>query len=210
MLVIGAKGFAKEVLEIIVQNGDDENLCFYDDITPNFPDLLYNKYKVLKSEKEAKNYFEKVDNRFIIGIGNPSLRAKMYEKFTNLKGKPTTIISKNAEISSFGVEIGDACIVMSGVKISNDTKIQRGTMIYYNSVVTHDVKVGEFCEISPSVNILGGAKIGNKCHLATNSVIFPQIKVGNNTVIAAGSVVRENIPNNVMVAGIPAIIKKHF
>ena len=31
MLIIGAKGFAKEVLEILHQNGQTENLCFYDD-----------------------------------------------------------------------------------------------------------------------------------------------------------------------------------
>ena len=32
MLIIGAKGFAKEVLEILHQNGQTENLCFYDDV----------------------------------------------------------------------------------------------------------------------------------------------------------------------------------
>lgn len=32
MLIIGAKGFAKEVLEILHQNGETEDLCFYDDV----------------------------------------------------------------------------------------------------------------------------------------------------------------------------------
>lgn len=208
MLIIGAKGFAKEVLEIIVQNGDDKDLYFYDDISSDIPSKLYDQYPILKSEKEAKKYFREVSPEFVIGIGNPKLRKMMYEKFVQLGGRPSTIISKNAEIGSFGVEIGEACIIMSGVKISNDVKIKPGTMVYYNSVITHDVTIGEFCEISPSVNILGGVIIGDLCHIATSSVLFPRIKVGNNAVIAAGAVVKDNVLPHTMVAGILAVVKK--
>lgn len=208
MLIIGAKGFAKEVLEILIQNGDSKDVCFYDDISIDSPEKLYYKYNVLKSENEARDYFINVDNRFTIGIGNPELRYKMFEKFNKLGGKFTTIISKKTTIGSFAVEIGEGCIIMPGVIISNNVKIERGTMVYYNSIITHDVKIGEFCEISPSVNLLGGSTIGNKSHIATASVIFPRVSIGSNVVVAAGAIVNNDVPNNVLVAGIPAIIKK--
>lgn len=210
MLVIGAKGFAKEVLEILIQNGEDENLCFYDDINIYNHPKLYNRFPILQSLSEAERFFDKASNKFIIGIGNPILRKEMFEKFSNIGGTPVTIISKNAEIGSIGTNIGVGSIIMAGVKVSNDTEIGRGSIIYYNSVITHDVKIGEFCEISPSVNVLGGATIGNKCHLATASIIFPNIHVGNDAIIAAGSVVNKDVPPNTMVAGTPAVIKKRI
>lgn len=210
MIIIGAKGFAKELLEILHQNGETQNLCFYDDISNNFPDILYNKFKVLKSEKEAQKYFTSMENSFTIGIGNPKLRFSLYQKFEELGGVFTSIISKYAEIGSFGVKIGKGCNILGGVRISNDVKIGKGTMIYYNSIITHDVEIGDFVEISPGATLLGRCKVGNMTQIGAGAIIFPDVVVGNNCVIAAGAVVRENIPDNVMVAGVPAVIKKQI
>lgn len=208
MLILGAKGFAKEVLEILHQNGDTEKLCFYDDVSKDAPDVLFNQFKILKSEDEAKSYFENMDPRFTVGIGNPKLRKQLYEKFSKLGGKFTSVVSSNAEIGSYGVNIGEGCNILGGVRISNDVQIGKGTMIYYNSVITHDVRIADFCEISPSVTVLGRAEIGSNCQIFAGAIIFQDVKIGNNSVIAAGSVVRSDIPENVMAAGIPAVIKK--
>lgn len=39
-------------------------------------------------------------------------------------------------------------------------------------------------------------------------MILPGVKIGNNVVVAAGAVVTQDIPDNVLVAGVPAKIKK--
>lgn len=210
MLVVGAKGFAKEVLEILHQKGETENLCFYDDVSENAPDFLYGNFRVIKDLNTAEEYFEKEDPTFTIGIGNPKLRHLLFEKFTEIGGVYTSTISQNAEIGSFGVEIGDGCNILGGVKISNDVKIGAGTIVYYNSIITHDVVVGKFCEVSPDVKLLGRCIIGDFVQIGSGAVIFPDVTIGNNAVIAAGSVVRSNIPENVMVAGVPAEIKKEL
>ena len=57
MLVIGAKGFAKELLSIIYQNNSDERICFYDDISSDLPCLLFDKYEIINDLK-LKNYIE--------------------------------------------------------------------------------------------------------------------------------------------------------
>lgn len=210
MLIIGAKGFAKEILEILDQKNETENLCFYDDVNDDVPEKLYNEFPILKSLEEAKSYFKNISAEFTLGLGNPKLRKNLYEKFTNLGGKAITLFSQNCEIGSFGVSVAEGCNIMSGAKISNDVKIKKGCIVYYNSIITHDVEIGEFVEISPNVTILGRSKIGDFVHLATGSIIFPDIEIGNNSIIAAGSLVTTNVPENVMVAGVPAIIKKHL
>ena len=210
MLIIGAKGFAKEVLEILHQNGQTENLCFYDDVNDDLPENLFGQFPVLRTIEEAKTYFTQTSNQFVLGIGNPFLRKKLCDKFESIGGELSTVISKNAEIGSFGIQISSGCNILSGVKISNDVIIGKGTMVYYNSVITHDVKIGDFCEISPSTSILGRADIGNFVSIGAGSVIFPDVVIGSNSVIAAGAVVRNNVPENVMVAGIPAVVKKEL
>ena len=81
MIVIGAKGLAKEILEILKQENKLTNLAFYDDVNTDIGDLLFNQFPILKNEKSAKFHFENTDNEFTIGIGNPILRKKLYDKF---------------------------------------------------------------------------------------------------------------------------------
>jgi len=76
MLIVGAKGFAKEVLEVVRQLDELADLVFYDDINDDVHGALFGKFPILKSTEEVKVYFKTVDNRFTIGIGNPSLRKK--------------------------------------------------------------------------------------------------------------------------------------
>jgi len=50
--------------------------------------------------------------------------------------------------------------------------------------------------------------IGDYCFIGANAIILPGVEIGNNVVVAAGSVVTKNIPNNCIVAGNPAKIIK--
>ncbi|MFZ3273448.1 MAG: hexapeptide transferase, partial [Lutibacter sp.] len=86
MLVIGAKGFAKEVLEVVHQLNELENLVFYDDVNKDVSEKLFGQFPILKTIQEATNYFKTVDNRFTIGIGNPILRKQLYDKFITIGG----------------------------------------------------------------------------------------------------------------------------
>ncbi|WP_316817247.1 NeuD/PglB/VioB family sugar acetyltransferase [Pedobacter nyackensis] len=208
MLIIGAKGFAKDILEILQQNNELNQLVFYDDLNSDIEDELFGEFPIIKSTEEAEEYFSNVDTRFSIGIGNPDLRGKMYHKFTSLGGVLHSTISQKTDIGHYNVKMGQGCNILSGVKISNNVEIGMGTMIYYNSIINHDVVIGKFVEISPGAIVLGKCKIGNFTHIGSGAIILPEVIVGNHVKIAAGAVVTHNMPDHVMTAGVPAIIKK--
>jgi sugar O-acyltransferase (sialic acid O-acetyltransferase NeuD family) len=203
MLIIGAKGFAKEVLEVCFQNNSVENLAFYDDINNSDGEILFNQFPVLNSMDKAKYYFDVVDNRFTIGIGNPKLRKRMVEQFARIGGVLSNTISNSAQIGNFDVNLGLGANILSGVKISNSVKIGLCSIIYYNSIITHDVIIGDFVEISPGATILGRAQIKNNCQIGAGAVILPDIVIGENSIIGAGAVVTKNIPENTVVVGVP-------
>ena len=47
MLIVGAKGFAKEVLEVAHQLNKLDNLVFYDDVNEQVPVKLFGKFPIL-------------------------------------------------------------------------------------------------------------------------------------------------------------------
>ena len=210
MLIVGAKGFAKEVLETVHQLNQLDDLVFYDDVNDDVPEKLFGQFPVFRTIQEAIVYFKTIDNQFTIGIGNPLLRKQLYDKFTALGGVFTSTLSPLATIGIFDVKIGDGANVLSGAVFSNGTMLGKGCIVYYNSIITHDCTIGDFVEISPSVTLLGRCKIGSYSQIGSNTTILPDIKIGENVIIGAGSVVTKDLPNNCVAVGVPAKIIKEL
>lgn len=210
MIIVGAKGFAKEVLEVVHQLHQLENLVFFDDVNEDVIGELFGKFPILKNAKDVTDYFATIDNRFTIGIGNPVLRKRLYDKFITLGGVFTSTISPVANVGTYDVEIGSGTNILPGVIISNSSKIGMGCIVYYNSIITHDCNIGDFVEISPSVNLLGRCNVRAYSQIGSNATILPNLTIGKNVIVGAGSVVTKDVPDNCVVVGVPAKIIKEL
>ena len=210
MLVIGAKGFAKEMLEILHQNNNLKDLVFYDDVNSDIEDKLFGNFEVLKKPEDAINYFKNVSKEFVIGIGNPLLRYKLTQKFIGFGGELTSVISPFAKIGFYGIEIGNGANVLTDAIITSNIKIGTACLINKQVMIGHDVIIGDFVELTPGAKIGGHCKIGSFTFVGMNAIILPKIKLGKNVVVASGAVVTADVPDNCMVAGVPANIKKQI
>jgi sugar O-acyltransferase (sialic acid O-acetyltransferase NeuD family) len=204
MLVIGAGGFAKQLLPVIERLGLSNQVVFYDDYSNDTTSFISRNFRVIRSEVELKQYFDLGDLRFVNALGGPANRMLMHQKISKLGAIPTSLIDPISSISSCDVQIGSGCCILQQVVIEPSTCIGDGCLINLNSLITHDVSVGDFSEISPGVTILGAAKIGRSVFIGAGAIILPKIEVGDNCVIGAGAVVNRSVPSGHRVVGIPA------
>jgi acetyltransferase-like isoleucine patch superfamily enzyme len=70
--------------------------------------------------------------------------------------------------------------------------------------VCHDGSTLPFRKLYPSLEIAGKISVGDNVFIGTKVLILPNVTIGNNCVIAAGSVVTKDIPDNVVAGGNPA------
>lgn len=203
MVIVGASGHAKEVFDSC-QN--TENLHFFDNVTGYENPVLFDK-KIIQSFEELLEV--ETQKEFILGLGNVLHRYNLFQKFVSLGFNPNTIIAKNAQVST-SANLGEGLNIMSFVFIGPDSKIGKGSLINSHVSVHHDVSIGDFVEVSPGAKLLGNCSIGSFSTIGTNATILPKIKIGNNVIVAAGAVVTKDIPDNCMVAGVPATIKKEI
>ncbi len=200
MVIAGAGGHAKELISELNWSGYSASLFLFDN-TSDSHDQLYD-FPVLHTEKEVRNALL-VDNYFIIGVGEPRMRNSFYQKMMNFGALPYSLISRHAIIGIFDVNLGLGLNIMAGSVISASVKIGTGSLIHMHSSVHHDCIIGNFCELSPGCRVLGKASIGNFTSIGSNAVILPGVSIGSYVVIGAGSVVTKNVPDGVIVKGIP-------
>jgi len=177
MLIVGAKGFAKELLDVFFTLGQTENIVFFDNVSKEVPDLLFNQFLVLKTKEEVKSNFFHQDNHFVLGLGNPHFRSQMTLLFESWGGILTSIISPAANIGNFDVTIGAGATILAQSTISNTTYIGKGLLMYSNAIITHDCVLGDFVELSPGATLLGHCYIGAHSHIGANATVLTHVKV---------------------------------
>ena len=207
MLIIGAKGFAKEVIEVLIQDKYEDSIFLFDNVNPEVAGKLWDVYPILKSFSEVETYFR--DNKkYTIGIGTPALRYKMFKIFNDMGGTLTSVVSPYAHVGKHDNRIGAGANIMTGAIITSGVNIGIGSLLNLHCTIGHDCTLGDFVELSPGVRISGNCTIGNFVSLGTNATVIPHIRIGNNVVVGAGSVVTKDIPDNSLVVGVPGKILK--
>jgi sugar O-acyltransferase (sialic acid O-acetyltransferase NeuD family) len=140
-------------------------------------------------------------------LDDPRVRRNLILKIKkNKKIKFPVILSSESVVLDF-VECGEGCIVAFPQNyIAVNVKL--GDFVWINSRtgVGHDVTIGDYTTVFAGIDIGGGVSIGSECVIGSGAVILPKKKIGNGSIIGGGAVVTDDIPPNVVAAGVPAAI----
>lgn len=204
MLVIGAGGFATELADILVVNHSPEEIVFYDDLVEPTPALFLNRFRVLGNFDAAKTYLNEEDPRFTLGLGQPADRQALCEKFLSAGGQLSGTTHSSACIGAFEVHVGEGCNILAGVNISSGVQVGRGCLLYYQSLLTHHVVLGDFVTLAPGAILLGGCQVQDTAFIGAGAIILPGITIGAGATVGAGAVVTRDVPPGQTAAGVPA------
>lgn len=105
---------------------------------------------------------------------------------------------------------------MTGIELPCEVEVGRNFAIHHfgGIVVSGYSKFGDNCTIRTGVVVglrrIGewyGPTIGNDVDIGAGAKLLGPIKIGNNVLIGANAVVIEDVPDNSIAVGVPAVIK---
>lgn len=104
--------------------------------------------------------------------------------------------------------LGEGTIVSCGVIIASNSLLGKHIFLNRGVRIGHHSRIGDFVTIQPGANIAGKTEIGDSTYIGMGAVIIERLRIGRESIIAAGAVVTKDVPDHVLVAGNPAVIKK--
>ena len=181
---------------------------------------------MINSKKTLKEYLKA--DREALSMKYPFLASLTYGEHARIRNYLTTLRYTEYYSNKSGL-IGKILYLINNLNLRRKS-LKYGIYIAPNSIdkglnlphpgfirVGSWTKIGKNCTILPMV-LFGKAhpknntkiEVGDNCYFgAGSSVIGDQLTIGNNVTVAAGAVVTKDIPDNVIVAGVPAKIVKY-
>lgn len=140
----------------------------------------------------------------------------LYLKRKGYRFKPNTIISYKGVRKIGPGKINCGCNVNINAEVMfvayKDITIGDNSTIAYRTTIctsaNPNAPYNKLCKIYKPKH--ESVSIGKDCWIGCGAIILPGVTIGNGSVIAEGAVVCTDVPDNVMVAGCPATIKKHL
>jgi sugar O-acyltransferase (sialic acid O-acetyltransferase NeuD family) len=145
------------------------------------------------------------DLGFVVAIGNPfgNVRMKLHHYLKSKDLMPVSFADPTALICKT-VIYGEGLQVMPAATILNEVQIGNQCIINTRALIEHDCVLKDGVEIGPGAVLCGRVHVGENTWVGANATIRPRVAIGDNTIVGAGAVVVSDIPNNVVVVGVPA------
>lgn len=198
--IIGAGGHAKCVYECFYQKGLGVFGFFDDDYTKIGEDLL-NGIKVVGTPEIIKDISDITD--IFIAIGDNRQRLLIFSDYCNGRFGFLNAIHKKAYLSEFA-KIGDGNFIMGAAIVNPGSSIGNCCIINTNATVGHDCIIEDAVQLGPGVNIAGNCHIKQGVFIGIGAKVAPGVTLGAWSVVGAGSVVLQSIPENTFCCGVPA------
>jgi sugar O-acyltransferase (sialic acid O-acetyltransferase NeuD family) len=134
-------------------------------------------------------------------------RSAFVEQVARLGVPFATVVHPTAHVSSTTV-VGEGTIVSAGVVVGAHATVGRHVIANRGALVGHHTEIGDYVSIQPGANVAGACRIGDGTYVGMGAVVLDHRSVGSRSIVGAGAVVTRDVPDNVMVLGVPARVVK--
>lgn len=203
VIVLGAGGHAKVVIDALLQQGVDVVGIVDSDSNKVSNQIL--GINVIGDDDTVFRYPK--DEIYLVNgigsVGSATRRKSVFMKFKSQGYRFIVVIHPSAIIGS-DVDIQEGAQIMAGAVIQSGAVIGINTIVNTRASIDHDCIIQSHVHISPGAIICGGVSVGEETHVGAGATVIQGVRIGVNTVVGAGSLVLKDVAGNKVIYGNPA------
>ncbi|MBU0638740.1 MAG: acetyltransferase [Planctomycetes bacterium] len=203
VLILGAGGHGRVVLDILLQAGRHQIVGFLDNneaihrrridgipVHGSIGDLSY-----LKQALDIDGV--------IIAIGDNGARRGLARQVEQADIRLINAIHPSAALAH-NATVGRNVVIAAGVVLCAHCQIGDSVILNTGCIIDYQTMIGEGSHICPGVRIAGRVKVESGVFVGIGATVIPKVTLGCESIIGAGSVVIEDVPSLATVVGVPA------
>lgn len=203
--LVGAGGFAREVLDIIealADRGEDVAVAgIYADGGADLSELTARGYYLTGSVGDLPA--PTVNDRYIVGFADPQGRERVDTELRDAGWTAGCLVHPDSTLGS-RVTLGPGSVICAGARLTTSVTLGRHVHVNLNATIGHDVDLADFVTINPLVSVSGRVTIGKRSTIGTGASVNERLSVGPDAVVGAGAVVIRDVASRSTVVGVPA------
>ena len=206
---LGAGGHAKVVIEILKLNNEYAIVGLLDERSEKAGTEVAG-IPILGDDSMISDLHARGIHHAFIGVGtvgHGNRRPQLYESLRTQGFTLVAAIHPSAVISP-SAQLGAGPTIMAGAVINAGALIGDNVIVNTGAIVDHDCIIGDHSHVATGACLSGAVKVGKGAHIGVGAVVRQAISIGSNSVVGAGAVVINDVPDNVVVVGVPAKIYK--
>lgn len=209
VVIIGAGGFAREVLDIFNAINDVEKRF---DVVGFIVDLQFGKAGTYVNGKPILGGFDWLAKnarnvKAICGVGASEHRFGLVKRAEETGVCFCNAIHPRAVLTNW-INIGCGTVVTAGCTLTNQIELGSHVHLNLNCTIGHDAVVEDFVTLAPGVNVSGRVVLRQGCYVGTGANIIEDREIGAWSIVGAGTTIVKDVPGNVTVVGSPGKVIK--
>jgi sugar O-acyltransferase (sialic acid O-acetyltransferase NeuD family) len=202
---IGAGGHAKVLLEALLAQGDVEVVGLLD----SDPELKGSKVlgvPVLGGDELLEQlHKDGVRHAFmgVGGIGDNSMRSRLFE-WVKKSGFELISVRHATAVVSPSSHIGEGTCLCPGAIVGAGARLGLNVIVNTGAIVEHDCDLGDHVHVASGAVLAGGVSVGAGAHIGAGATVRQGVRIGRNAIVAMGAAVVDDVPDDIVVAGVPA------
>lgn len=198
MVVLGAGGFAAEVIEAAELAGWIVTRLYDDDATARDRIVMGKKTVGTISEFESS---EKA--AYIFAIGRNDVRQRLESLLAKAGHEAVAVVHPGAAVSRTAV-VSAGAYVAAGAFVGPQVRVGRHAIVNAGASVGHDVVLGDWSQVCPGARVSGFAVLGVGAFMGSNAVLGPHGVMGEWSKLGAGSFANRSVEAHALFVGVPA------
>ena len=190
--IIGAGGFGREVRSFLEVAGFQ------------FQGFVDDNLSLAGVSCTISEFGKQEEITAVLAIGDSNIRKSIHAKLPAHAQYPIILHPSVILQDTKSIQLGDGVIACAASIFTCNIQVGAFSIINLNCTIGHDVKMGEFCSLMPSVNLSGSVTLGNGVFIGSGATILQGITIGDGAVIGAGAVVTKDVAPHTTVVGVPA------
>lgn len=200
LLIIGAGGLGKEVVDLVLAADQYEIAGFLDD-NPDKKGTLVNQIPVLGDLGQLDKY--RWIKHIVIAVANPGAKKSIVGLAKKAGFQFPNLIHPSVVFGS-SVSLGQGNIICTGSIVSTEACLHNFITINPHCGIGHESTLHNFSTLYWGVHLGGNTTIGECCELGTHSCVLQGLQLTDNIILGAGAVAVKNIEEPGTYVGIPA------